>query len=84
MGKRSSQGLAFLIEERPVEAFEQLNVGIRTTDFAPGRRYGTRADASGSRRSLTFTGRSSRTVGSYATSRRPAKSRQPLCEEVRR
>ena len=29
MGKRSSQGLAFLIEERPVEAFEQLNVPAR-------------------------------------------------------
>ncbi len=29
MGKRSSQGLAFLIEERPVEAFEQLNVATR-------------------------------------------------------
>ena len=29
MGKRSSQGLAFLIEERPVEAFEQLNVAAR-------------------------------------------------------
>ena len=29
MGKRSSQGLASLIEERPVEAFEQLNVAAR-------------------------------------------------------
>ncbi len=29
MGKRSHQGLAFLIEERPVEAFEQLNVAAR-------------------------------------------------------
>jgi HlyD family secretion protein len=29
MGKRSSQRLAFLIEERPVEAFEQLNVAAR-------------------------------------------------------
>ncbi len=29
MGKRSSQGLASLIAERPVEAFEQLNVAVR-------------------------------------------------------
>jgi HlyD family secretion protein len=29
MGKRSSQRLAFLIEERPVDAFEQLNVAVR-------------------------------------------------------
>jgi HlyD family secretion protein len=29
MGRRSSQGLAFLIEDRPVEAFEQLNVSAR-------------------------------------------------------
>jgi HlyD family secretion protein len=29
MSRRSSQGLAFLIEERPVEAFEQLNVPAR-------------------------------------------------------
>ncbi|MGP0069616.1 MAG: NHLP bacteriocin system secretion protein [Isosphaeraceae bacterium] len=29
MGKRSSQGLAFLIEERPVEAMEQLDVAAR-------------------------------------------------------
>ena len=29
MSRRSSQGLAFLIEERPVEAFEQLNVQAR-------------------------------------------------------
>ena len=29
MAKRSSQGLASLIEERPVEAFEQLNVAAR-------------------------------------------------------
>jgi hypothetical protein len=29
MAKRSSQGLASLLEERPVEAFEQLNVAER-------------------------------------------------------
>ncbi len=29
MGKRSSEGLASLIAERPVEAFEQLNVAVR-------------------------------------------------------
>jgi hypothetical protein len=29
MGKRSSQRLAVLIEDRPVEAFEQLNVAAR-------------------------------------------------------
>ena len=29
MAKRSSQGLASLIEERPVEAFEQLDVAAR-------------------------------------------------------
>jgi HlyD family secretion protein len=29
MAARSSQGLAFLIEDRPVEAFEQLNVSAR-------------------------------------------------------
>ncbi len=29
MGKRSSPGLAFLIQDRPVEAFEQLNVPAR-------------------------------------------------------